>query len=133
MARMTPEELAAARAAKNTNTAPQAISAPIVNRNAGAADTAAGGAEVAITAPKDSFACFTNNPYKKWIYLAQAVDSWRIWPRCFMTVYIILVYKVVTWFMNIPSPNLEQSGLVSVIVGAGAAWFGLYLGSSPRK
>lgn len=85
------------------------------------------------TAAKESFACFAANPYKKWIYLAQAIDSWRIWPRCFMTVYIILVYKVVTWFMNIPSPNLEQSGLVSVIVGAGAAWFGLYLGSSPRK
>ena len=26
--------------------------------------------------------------------------------------------------------NLEQSGLVSIVVGAGAAWFGLYLGSS---
>ena len=73
------------------------------------------------------------NPFKKWIYLAAAVDSWRIWPRAFMSIYIILVYKVVTWFMTVPTPNLEQSGLVSIIVGAGAAWFGLYLGSSPRK
>jgi len=76
---------------------------------------------------------FSQNPYKKWIYLAQAVDSWRIWPRVFLTVYIILVYKVTTWFMGLPVPNLEQSGLVSIVVGAGAAWFGLYLGSSPRK
>jgi len=76
---------------------------------------------------------FSNNPYKKWIFLAQAVDSWRIWPRVFLTVYIILVYKVTTWFMSLPVPNLEQSGLVSIVVGAGAAWFGLYLGSSPRK
>ena len=76
---------------------------------------------------------FSKNPYKKWIFLAQAVDSWRIWPRVFLTVYIILVYKVTTWFMSLPEPNLEQSGLVSIVVGAGAAWFGLYLGSSPRK
>jgi hypothetical protein len=81
----------------------------------------------------ESMKDFSQNPYKKWIYLAQAVDSWRLWPRAFLTVYVILVYKVVTWFMSLPTPNLEQSGLVSVVVGAGAAWFGLYLGSSPRK
>jgi hypothetical protein len=28
---------------------------------------------------------------------------------------------------------MEQSGLVSVVVGAGAAWFGLYTGSSKSK
>jgi len=82
--------------------------------------------------PQENMSNFATNPYKKWIYLAQAVDSWRIWPRAFMTVYIILVYKVVTWFMDIPEPNMNQAGLISVIVGAGAAWFGLYLGSSPR-
>ena len=70
------------------------------------------------------------NPYVKWIHLAKAVDSWRIFPRAFITVYIILLYKVVIWFMSLPAPNLEQSGLVSIVVGAGAAWFGLYLGSS---
>lgn len=73
-----------------------------------------------------------DNPYKKWIYLANAIDSWRIWPRMFFTTYNILLYKVVTWFMSLENPTLEQSGLVSIIVGAGAAWFGLYLGSSPR-
>tara|TARA_B100001939_G_C16489494_1_gene424871 strand:- start:376 stop:477 length:102 start_codon:yes stop_codon:yes gene_type:complete len=31
--------------------------------------------------------------------------------------------------MTLEAPNLEQSGLVSIVVGAGAAWFGLYLGS----
>jgi len=88
---------------------------------------------VDITPPPATMRDFSQNPYKKWIYLAQAVDSWRIWPRVFLTVYIILVYKVTTWFMSLPVPNLEQSGLVSIVVGAGAAWFGLYLGSSPRK
>jgi hypothetical protein len=34
------------------------------------------------------------------------------------------------WFMALPEPSLEQSGLISIIVGAGAAWFGLYAGTS---
>lgn len=72
------------------------------------------------------------NPYKKWIHLARAVDSWRIFPRIFITVYIVLLYKVVMWFMGIDEPNMEQSGLVSIVVGAGAAWFGLYVGSGGK-
>ncbi len=73
------------------------------------------------------------NKYQKIIDLAHAVDSWRIFPRIFISVYIILVYKVVIWFMSLTEPNIEQSGLVSIVVGAGAAWFGLYLGSSKGK
>lgn len=83
--------------------------------------------------PQENMKDFTQNPYKKWIYLAQAVDSWRIWPRAFMSVYIVLVYQVINWFMTLPEPNMNQAGLISVVVGAGAAWFGLYLGSSPRS
>ena len=29
--------------------------------------------------------------------------------------------------MNLPDPNNAQAGFVSVVVGAGAAWFGLYV------
>lgn len=35
--------------------------------------------------------------------------------------------------MELPDPSMEQAGLVSVIVGAGAAWFGLYVNSSSTK
>jgi hypothetical protein len=73
-----------------------------------------------------------SNPYKKWIYLAHAIDSWRIFPRIFLLVYVILLYKTVTWFMGLPDPDMEQAGLISVIVGAGAAWFGLYINGAPR-
>jgi len=31
--------------------------------------------------------------------------------------------------MALPDPNNAQAGLVSVVVGAGAAWFGLYVNS----
>ena len=73
------------------------------------------------------------NPYAKLIHMARAVDAWRIFPRVFLTVYIVLLYKVTIWFMDIPTPTLEQSGLVSIVVGAGAAWFGLYTGTSKGK
>ena len=70
------------------------------------------------------------NPHQKWIHLAQAVDSWRIFPRVFLSVYIFLLYYSTMWFMALETPSLEQSGLISIIVGAGAAWFGLYAGTS---
>jgi len=35
--------------------------------------------------------------------------------------------------MGIEDPTMEQSGLVSIVVGAGAAWFGLYTGSGKNK
>jgi len=73
------------------------------------------------------------NPYAKWIHMARAVDSWRIFPRFFISTYIILLYKVVVWYMALPNPTMEQSGLVSIVVGAGAAWFGLYTGSSKKS
>ena len=79
--------------------------------------------------PKDKL---ETNKYQKWVDLAHAVDQWRIFPRIFITTYIYLLYKVVTWYMALPSPTMEQSGLVSIVVGAGAAWFGLYTGSSKK-
>ena len=53
----------------------------------------------------------------------------RLFPRLFITVYIWMFYDVVQWFMSIPEPTNQQAGLVSIIVGAGAAWFGLYVRS----
>ena len=72
------------------------------------------------------------NPYAKLIHLARAVDSWRIFPRVFISTYIFLLYKVVIWYMELEEPTMEQSGLVSIVVGAGAAWFGLYTGSKAK-
>jgi hypothetical protein len=72
------------------------------------------------------------NPYAKIIHMARAVDAWRIFPRLFLTVYIVLLYKLVIWYMNLGAPTMEQSGLVSIVVGAGAAWFGLYTGTSKK-
>ena len=75
----------------------------------------------------------SKNKYQGLIDLAKAVDSWRIFPRVFISTYIFLLYKVTIWFMNLEAPTFEQSGLVSIVVGAGAAWFGLYAGTSKGK
>ena len=72
----------------------------------------------------------TKNPHQRWIFLAQAVDSWRIFPRAFLSVYMYLLYYTTFWFMDLEAPSFEQSGLISIVVGAGAAWFGLYAGTS---
>ena len=74
-----------------------------------------------------------DNRYQRWIDLAHMVDQWRIFPRLFITSYIYLLYKVVIWYMDLAAPSMEQSGLVSVVVGAGAAWVGLYTGSSKTQ
>lgn len=66
------------------------------------------------------------NKYKNVVDLAYAIDSWRIFPRIFISVYIYLVYAVVVWFMALENPSTQQAGLVSVMTGVGAAWFGLY-------
>lgn len=72
------------------------------------------------------------NPWRKIVYLARAVDAWRIFPRIFITVYMILLYYSVMWFMAHPDPSAPQSALISTIVGAGAGWFGLYVKSGGK-
>ena len=74
-----------------------------------------------------------DNPYQKSIWLSNMIDAWRIFPRAFLSVYIFLLYYATMWFMDLPDPTLEQSGLISIIVGAGAAWFGLYAGTAKDK
>lgn len=69
------------------------------------------------------------NPYQNWIDLARAVDAWRPWPRLFISIYIYILYRTIEWFLALPSPTMEQAGLISVVTGIGAAWFGLYVKS----
>ena len=73
-----------------------------------------------------------DNPFQKFIFVAQAIDAWRIIPRAFLGVYMYLLYFTTFWFMDLPDPSFEQSGLISIVVGAGAAWFGLYTNSHKK-
>ena len=74
-----------------------------------------------------------DNPWQKAIWFSQMIDSWRIFPRAFLSVYMYLLYYCTFWFMELEVPTLEQSGLISIVVGAGAAWFGLYAGTAKDK
>ena len=57
----------------------------------------------------------------------EKLSAWRIVPRMLILSYMIVFYQTCNWFMNLPDPNNAQAGFVSVIVGAGAAWFGIYV------
>ena len=57
----------------------------------------------------------------------EKLDSWRIVPRALILSYMVAFYQTCNWFMQLPDPNNAQAGFVSVVVGAGAAWFGLYV------
>ena len=46
-----------------------------------------------------------DNPYQRWIFVAQAIDSWRLIPRAFLSVYMFLLYYVVFWFMALEDPS----------------------------
>jgi hypothetical protein len=65
----------------------------------------------------------------KWELFPYWFDRLRLFPRAFITMYMYMFYRVVEWFMALPDPTMEQAGLVSVVTGAGAAWFGLYVNS----
>jgi hypothetical protein len=74
-----------------------------------------------------------DNPWQKAIWFSNMIDSWRIFPRLFLSVYMYLLYYCTFWFMDLDIPTLVQSGLISIVVGAGADWFGLYAGTAKDK
>lgn len=57
----------------------------------------------------------------------ERLSAWRIVPRLLILCYMLVFYQTTQWFMAMPDPNNAQAGFVSVIVGAGAAWFGIYV------
>jgi hypothetical protein len=48
-------------------------------------------------------------------------------------MYCIAFWDATQWFMGLEDPTNAQAGFVSTIVGAGAAWFGLYVSSKSNK
>ena len=50
-----------------------------------------------------------------------------------MLAYIYSFYQSTTWFMSLPVPSNAQAAFMSTIVGAGAAFFGLYVGKSSNS
>ena len=59
---------------------------------------------------------------------AGLLDKFRIIPRLIMVAYIHAFYTSTEWFMALSVPTNAQAAFISTIVGAGAAFFGLYVG-----
>ena len=65
-----------------------------------------------------------------WLWMApEYFNRWRVWPRAFIIFYFWLTYETAMWFMGIPVPGPSQAAFASAVIGAGAAWFGLYVNS----
>jgi hypothetical protein len=62
--------------------------------------------------------------------VAGLLDKFRVIPRLIMMAYIYAFYSSTVWFMALTDPTNAQAAFISTIVGAGAAFFGLYVGKS---
>ena len=58
------------------------------------------------------------------------LDKFRVIPRLIMLAYIYAFYSSTVWFMALADPTNAQAAFISTIVGAGAAFFGLYVGKA---
>ena len=67
------------------------------------------------------------------IEIPELMSNWRLIPRLMMVAYGWAFYEVITWFMALDNPNNAQAGLVSVVVGAGAGWFAIYVNGKATK
>ena len=60
------------------------------------------------------------------------MDTLRLIPRLLMICYGGIFWISTQWFMGLSDPSNAQAAFISTIVGAGAAWFGLYVGSGHK-
>ena len=64
---------------------------------------------------------------------ATIIDNYKIFPRLMMLAVTVLTYQSVHWYMALPDPSFEQSGLVSVCMGALTGCFGIWCNSEKGK
>ena len=63
----------------------------------------------------------------------EALDKWKILPRLMMTALTVMSFRVVEWFMDLPDPSIQQSGLVSVCLGALTGAFAVWMGGESKS
>ena len=67
------------------------------------------------------------------VEIPELMSNRRLVPRLLMLAYGWAFLDVINWFMMLENPNNAQAGLVSVVVGAGAGWFAIYVNGKPSK
>lgn len=63
---------------------------------------------------------------------AKYVDELKILPRLMMLAVTVLTYQATHWYMSLPDPTIQQSGLVSVCMGALTGCFGIWMGKESK-
>lgn len=63
----------------------------------------------------------TQKVKEKCVDVAEVVDAWRVFPRLFVLLYAILVYKLFVWFKGIGTTLKTKcdSALIDVLVNNG--------------
>ena len=62
----------------------------------------------------------------------KALDEWRVVPRLLVGLYGLAFWRMSEWFMTLSEPNAAQAAFVSAMIGAAAAFFGLYVNSGDK-
>lgn len=57
----------------------------------------------------------------------EQLNKWRIVPRALMGMYMYVLYETQLWFVSLNEPNNAQAAFAAAIIGAGAAWFSIYV------
>ena len=63
---------------------------------------------------------------------ATIIDEYKIFPRLMMLVVTILTYQSVHWYMSLSDPSVQQSGLVSICMGALTGCFGIWMNKEAK-
>lgn len=59
----------------------------------------------------------------------EVLANLRVFPRALIILYAVIFWFVTNWFMGLTEPTSQHAAFVSTIVGAAAAFFGLYVNS----
>lgn len=95
--------------------------------------------------------CDVNAFQRVQLAIAEWVDAWRVFPRLMVVMYMVLVYRVVEWYMKlddhiipgcvsqsiadcvVQAPSTQHAALVTAVIGFSAAIFGFYANSGKQK
>lgn len=61
------------------------------------------------------------------------LNDYRVFPRIFSLLFIVLMWVASDWFMGLPSPTPEQAAFMSTMIATSAAMFKFYVTSGNQK
>ena len=64
---------------------------------------------------------------------AEQFFKWKILPRVMMVAMTVMSWRCVEWYMSLPNPTIEQSGFVSVVMGAMTGSFAIWMGNENKQ